>query len=85
MATNPIVSGSPHKLPRIASPHPEWGDAKDVQRIFGIKITHLYQLMNEGQVKAVLVKGRGRTRGKRLFNYRSIRQMLTALEAKEAE
>jgi hypothetical protein len=52
---------------------------------FGIKETHLYQLWGEGRIRAVLVKGRGRTRGKRLFDLRSIRQMLTALEAKEAE
>jgi hypothetical protein len=75
----------PQKRPRIQSSRPEWGDARDVQRIFGIKETHLYNLWREGLIKAVLVKGRGRTRGKRLFDYRSIRQMLTALEAKEAE
>ena len=62
--------------PRIASPHPEYGDARDVQRIFGIKETHLYQLMNEGLVEATLLKGRGKTRGKRLFNFASIRRLL---------
>jgi hypothetical protein len=65
------------KRPRIETLQPEFGDCRDVQRIFGIKETHLYQLMREGLIKAVLVKGRGKTRGKRLFNFDSIRQLLT--------
>ena len=78
-----ILSEPPQKRPRIASPKPEWGDVRDVQRQSGIKETHLYQLMKEGQIKSVLVKGRGRTRGKRLFDFRSIRQMLATLQAEE--
>jgi len=78
-----ILSEPPQKRPRIASHKPEWGDVRDVQRQFGIKETHLYQLMKEGQIKSVLVKGRGRTRGKRLFDFRSIRQMLATLQAEE--
>jgi hypothetical protein len=70
------ISGTPHKLPRIASPRPEWGDARDVQRIFGIKIAHLYQLMNDQLVDSVLVKGRGKSRDKRLYSFASIRQLL---------
>jgi hypothetical protein len=80
---NSIVSGSPHKLPRIASPKPEWGDVRDVQRIFGIKISHLYQLMNDGLVESVLVKGRGKSRGKRLFKFASIRKMLAEQQQKK--
>jgi hypothetical protein len=75
-----VISEPPHKRPRIAAPKPEYGDARDVQRIFGIKETHLYNLWRAGQIKAVLVKGRGKTRGKRLFDYRSIRSMLASLK-----
>jgi hypothetical protein len=71
-----VISEPLQKRPRIASPQPEYGDARDVQRTFGIKETHLYQLWKEGRVKGVLVKGRGRTRGKRLFDFRSIRKLL---------
>jgi hypothetical protein len=76
-------STPPQKRPRIESSRPEYGDARDVQRHFGIKETHLYNLWRAGQIKAVLVKGRGRTRGKRLFDFRSIRQMLASLEPEE--
>jgi Helix-turn-helix domain len=78
-----ILSAPPQKGPRIETSLPEYGDARDVQLIFGIKETHLYALMKEGRIKAVLVKGRGRTRGKWLFDYRSIRRMLASLEAEK--
>jgi hypothetical protein len=71
-----ILSEPLQKRPRIASPRPEYGDTRDVQRIFGIKETHLYQLMKEDRVVSVLVKGRGKSRGKRLFQFASIRRML---------
>jgi len=70
--------------PRIAPPKPEWGDARDVQRQFGIKETHLYQLMREGRIKSVLVRGRGKSRGKRLINFASVRAMLASLHTGEA-
>ena len=64
--------------PRIAPPQPEWGDVRDVQRQFGLKETLTYQLMKEGQIESTLVKGRGKSHGKRLFNFASIRQLLEA-------
>ena len=73
----------PQKRPRIAPVRPEWGDARDVQRVFGIKETHLYHLWKHGLVKGALVKGTGRTRGKRLFNFQSIRELLAKTEAAE--
>jgi hypothetical protein len=44
----------------------------------GSKKTLTYQLMKEGQIESTLVKGRGKSRGKRLFNFASIRQLLEA-------
>jgi hypothetical protein len=85
LVTKSTLSEPPYRRPRIESPTPEWGDSRDVQRIFGIKESHLYQLMKEGTVKSILVKGRGRTRGKRLINFDSIRQMLAELEAAEPQ
>jgi hypothetical protein len=40
--------------------------------------------MKLGAVKTVLIRGRGRTRGKRLINFDSIRRMLAELEAAES-
>jgi hypothetical protein len=85
LVTTSTLSEPPYRRPRIESPTPEWGDSRDVQRIFGIKESHLYQLMKEGTVKSILVKGRGRTRGKRLINFHSIRRMLAELGAAEPE
>jgi hypothetical protein len=81
------LSESSHKSqkrPRIIASPPEYGDARDVQRVFGVKESLLYHLWKEGAVKAILVKGTGRTRGKRLFDFHSIRKLLkeAATEAK---
>jgi hypothetical protein len=62
MKTNFDVSQ--YKRPRITPPQPEWGDVRDVQRQFGLKETHTYQLMREGRIKFVLIRGRGKSRGK---------------------
>jgi hypothetical protein len=58
---------------------------RDAQRIFGFRETHLYHLMKSGMIKTVLVRGRGRTRGKRLIDFDSIRRMLAELEAVEPQ
>ena len=81
------LSESSHKSqkrPRIIASPPEYGDARDVQRVFGIKETLLYHKWREGAVKAILVKGTGRSRGKRLFDFQSIRKLLKEAEAKGA-
>jgi hypothetical protein len=75
-----ILSAPQQKRSCITPPKPEWGDVRDTQRQFGIKETHLYQLMKEGQIKSVLVKGRGKSRGKRLINFASVRAMLASLK-----
>jgi hypothetical protein len=69
---------TPYKRPRIAPHEQEWGGVQDVQKQFGIKETHLYQLMKEGRIKSVLIRGRGKTRGKRLINFASVRAMLSS-------
>jgi hypothetical protein len=39
--------------------------------------------MNDGLVESVLVKGRGKSRGKRLFKFASIRKMLAEQQQKK--
>jgi hypothetical protein len=41
--------------------------------------------MNEGLIESVLVKGRGNSRGKRLFKFASIRRMLAEQQNSEVE
>ena len=69
---NTALSDVKERRPRIDPSLPEWGDVRDAQRIFGFRETHLYYLMKAGAIKTVLIRGRGRTRGKRLINFDSI-------------
>ena len=73
-----------HKRPRISPTVPEFGDARDVQRVFGIKESLCYHLFKTGQIKGVLVTGTGKKSGKRLFDYRSIRSLLAKRARQEA-
>ena len=72
------------KIPqKLASARQEFGDAKDVRRVFGLRESLLYHLLKTGQVQSALVKGRGETRGKRLYKFSSIRRLLEAAVSKE--
>ena len=84
-SVNTQLSDIKERRPRIDPTLPEYGDVRDAQRVFGFRETHLYHLMKAGAIKTVLVRGRGRTRGKRLINFDSIRQLLAELEAAEPE
>jgi hypothetical protein len=77
MKTDPIV------VPRrsvVPAPKPEWGDKSDCLKLFGLRESFLFELDQAGKIKSVLVKGRGKTRGKRLYNLASIRKLLRSLE-----
>lgn len=54
----------------------EFGDASTVKTIFDISKSHLYRLLEAGLIKSVSLKGRGKTRGRRLYNLGSIRTLL---------
>ena len=58
----------------------EWGDYGDCELAFGLSRSFIYQRMKEGQIRSVLVRGRGRSRGKRIFSFASIRQLIAAEE-----
>ena len=73
-----LISENPRKRPQIASPKPEWGDAKDVLRLFGVRQTLLYEWWYQGLIKSASIRKRGNARGKRLFNLQSIRQLLAS-------
>jgi hypothetical protein len=84
-SVNTTLSEFKERRPRIDSPLPEWGDLRDAQRVFGFRETHLYYLIKSGRVKSVLIRGRGKTRGKRLINFDSIREMLAELQSSEPQ
>jgi len=55
-------------------PPPEWIDAKEAHRIFCIGKSTLYSLANAGKIRSASLRARGALRGKRLFDYDSIKK-----------
>lgn len=64
---------------------PEFLDAKGVESYFGLKKAILYRLLSENQIRAVSIRKRGHTRGKRLFDVASIRTLLNSNVDKDGE
>jgi hypothetical protein len=71
-----LSSNTSYKRPRITSSKAEAGDARDVQRTFGIKESMLYHWWRKGWVEASLIPGTGKAGGKRIFDFASIRALL---------
>jgi NDP-sugar pyrophosphorylase family protein len=57
---------------------PEFLDVDQVRTYFGLKQSLLYRLLAEGKIRAVSIRQRGKTRGRRLFDVASIRRFLNA-------
>ena len=49
---------------------------KEIRALFGISRSHLYRLHDEGLIRSVSLRSRGRMRGRRLFEVASIRELL---------
>jgi hypothetical protein len=59
----------------------EWGSYDDCELAFGFSRSFTYQLWQAGKIRSVALKGRGQgERGKRLFSFASIRQLIAAEE-----
>jgi len=59
-------------------PSPEFLDLGGVRQYLGIRQSLAYRLLAERKIRAVSIRQRGRTRGKRLFDVASIRAYLRA-------
>ena len=67
---------------------PEFLDATGVYELFGIRKSLLWRLLAERRIRAVSIRKKGNTRGKRLFDAASIRAFLDAnvdVEPNDAE
>jgi hypothetical protein len=71
-----------YKRPRIAPARAEFGDVRDVQRTFGLRETLCYHLFSKGKIKGILIPGTGKSGGKRLFCFDSIRKFIASQEGK---
>jgi hypothetical protein len=59
-------------------PDAEWARAKQILAQFGIGRSTLYQLAKEGRIETKLIKTAKASKGTRVFNIRSIRDLLAA-------
>jgi hypothetical protein len=64
---------------------PEFLDVDQVRIYFGIKQSLLYRLLAENKIRAVSIRQRGKTRGRRLFDVASIRSFLNSQVDKDGE
>jgi len=62
---------------------PEFGRQRDVQFKYGIKRGTLYNLLNDGKIKGVLLRVRGQKSGVRLFDMASIRSYVAQQMAEQ--
>ncbi len=72
--------GSANVAPMLA----EFGRWQDVQRLYGIKRGTLYNLINEGKIKSVVLRRKGNVHGCRLIHLASISQYLNSLLIEQA-
>jgi len=80
MTTEPINIASPSNAPL-----PEFGRWRDVERLFGIKRGTLYNLINEGKIKSVMLRRKGNVHGCRLIHLASVSQYLNGLLEQQAQ
>jgi len=63
-------------LDRASHLNPEFVDCRGLEAGWGIKRSLAYQLLNDGKIRGVSLRRRGRRRGKRLFSVDSVRSYL---------
>lgn len=55
---------------------PEFVDCKELERLFGIRRSLAYELINRSAIRSVSLRKRGALKGKRLFDVSSVRNFL---------
>lgn len=83
MAQIHALTAAPVKPGNFDNTQPEFGRAADVARMFGLKRGTLYNLLQDGKIRGVLLRVRGRKSGVRLFDLDSIRQFIAQSMAEE--
>jgi hypothetical protein len=73
---NHVTSLEPVQRGNFEAALPEFGRTSDIQRLFGIKRGTLYNLIQDGRVRSVLLRVRGRKSGLRLIELQSVRDLL---------
>ena len=68
--TNPVQAGDFNGV------MPEFGRTPDVERYFGIKKGTLYNLLEQGKIRGVVLRPSGHMKGVRLWDMLSIRDYI---------
>jgi hypothetical protein len=63
---------------------PEFGRVRDVTRLYGLRRGTIYNLLQLGKIKGVLLRVRGRKSGVRLFDMQSVREFIVSQMGREA-
>jgi hypothetical protein len=84
---SPSFNGTPEFTDRPLEPgrfsFPEFVDIDGAFHYFGLKQSLTYRLLAEDKIRAVSIRQRGKTRGRRLFDAESIRRFLNSQVDKE--
>ena len=64
---------------QVAGIKPEWLRFPDATRLYGIGRSSLYELINDGRIKSVVLRRKGNIRGIRLLSVASLDALLTSL------
>lgn len=77
---------SPVKPGEFTGVTPEFGRCTDCTRLYGLRRGTLYNLLNNGKIKGVLLRVKGQKSGVRLFDLNSIRNYIRSqMEAAEMQ
>jgi len=57
---------------------PEFAGHAKIRELFGLSRTHTYRLSNEGLIRSVSLRERGKARGRRLYDVQSVRDYFAA-------
>ena len=72
-----LLSVVPRKRPPLSAPfRPEYGDYSDLRVVFGLRKSFAYKRVLAGDFKTVEIREPGKSRGKRLIDFDSVRQFL---------
>lgn len=78
-------TAAPIQAPSDQSIKPEWLRVRGAIQFSGIKRSKLYELMEEGRVKFITLRERGKQRGIRLISYDSLSGFLNGLLAEQEQ
>ena len=81
----PLLSKRTRKPTTETNLVPLWGDYRTVRALFDLGQSYLYELWHAGKVESKLIRkdNKKRSRGRRLFNIRSVQRFIESCDDPE--